>query len=139
MSRARLVTGWVWIVGPLIVLAWSIWDLAQKPFGPFSAYPQSFLLWAVLLGFMFAGFWGVIEGPGSKWLLRLAAVLVALYVVLMLLITSGHAFHGGEHDYLSYGILAAIFLFCVFTFVVAGMQPNNTIERDGLQAARPSL
>ena len=139
MHRARLVTAWFWIVGPLLVLAWSIWDLAQKPFGLFSAYPQSFLLWAVLLGFMFAGFWGVIQGPGSKWFLRLAAVLVALYTVLMFLISSDHGFHGGEHDYVAYSILGALFLFCVFTFIVAGMQPNSTIERDGPQAARPSL
>ena len=130
------MTAWVWIVGPTLVLAASIWHSAQEPFGPFNWYPQYFVLWALLLVFVFAGLWGVIDGPGNKWLLRLSAVLMALYAVLMLLITSGH---GGDHDYIEYGMWGVIFLFCVFTFIVAGMQPNSTIERDGPHAARPSL
>jgi hypothetical protein len=48
----------------------------------------------------------------------------------MFLITSDHGFHGGDHDYLTYSILGAIFLFCVFTFIVAGMQPNNALLTD---------
>jgi hypothetical protein len=120
------------------VLCASIWDIAQKPFGTlFSAFEQYMLLWGVLLALSFSGLCTLVHGRGHKWLLRGAAVVVALYLVLMFLISSDWAFHSGTHDYLLYSILATAFLFCVLTFVIAGMQPNPGVHTDAQDRGAP--
>jgi hypothetical protein len=117
-------------------LVFHIWQSVHSEFVRFSYYA---FVWCSLLALAVCGFWFLIGGPGGKWLLRAAAILVALFVLLNFLLAWGHGGAHGNYDYTLYATLAAIVAFCGVTVVVAGMQPNPTIERDGPQAARPSL
>jgi hypothetical protein len=139
MRHARTIAAWIWIVGPLLVLCASAWDIAQKPLGTlFSSFGQYTLVWGMLIALAFSGFWTLLDGPGYKWLLRGASIVVAVYMVLMFLISSDWGFHGGAHDYVTYSVLAAVFLFCVVTFIIAGMQPNTTPHSDARDVPAPA-
>jgi len=78
------------------------------------------VVWGFLLTLALCGFWFLVDGPGAKWVLRAAATVVALYVILMFLISSGDAPFYGGHDYSLYAYMAAGVAFCAFTFYVAG-------------------
>ena len=117
MGAARKLTGWIWLLWPLAFLVAHIWNSVHTDFISLSYYVVS---WGSLLALALCGFWYLVNGPGAKWLLRVAAVLVALYVGLMFLISSGNApFYGGHH-YPMYAVMAAAVAFCVLTVFIAG-------------------
>jgi len=117
MGTARKIIGWIWLIGPLLLLVGHIWNSVQTDFVSLSYYAVS---WGALLGLALCGFWFLVEGPGARWALGIAAVVVALYVGLMFLITSGNAPFYGGHDYLVYTVMAAGVAFCAFTMFVVG-------------------
>lgn len=117
MGAARKVTAWIWLVGPVVLLVAHIWNSLQTDFISLGYYAVS---WGALLILALCGFWFLVDGPGAKWLLRIAAALVALYVGLMFLISSGNAPFYGGHDYVMYAVMALAVAFCVFTVLVAG-------------------
>jgi hypothetical protein len=117
VAKVRTVAGWIWLVVPLLLLVAHIWMSVRQEFISLSYYA---VVWGSLLALSLCGFWFVIDGPGAKWLLRAAATVVALYVILMFLISSGNAPFYGGHNYFLYAYMAAGVAFCVFTFYVAG-------------------
>ena len=117
MGSARRITGWICLIAPLCLLGFHLWVDLRGAFVSFAYYIVS---WGSLLALTLCGFWFVLDGPGAKWMLRVAATVTALYIALMFLITLGHAGHHGSHDYLFYTAMVAGVAFCAFTFFVAG-------------------
>jgi len=117
IAAARRATGWIWLLGPLLLLVWHFWLSIQNEFISVAYYAVA---WGSLLVLALCGFWFLIGGPGAKWILRIAAVLVALYVGLLLVITSGNAPFYGGHDYVGYTFMTLGVAFCVFTILISG-------------------
>jgi len=116
MGAARKLIGWVWLVGPLLVLAVDIWDSTDHEFISLSYYV---VVWGVLLAMALAGFWFLIGGLGARWAVIAAAVVSALYTVWLFLIAYGNAPFFGGHDYLMYGLMGAAVLFCISSVALA--------------------
>lgn len=117
MSKIRTVTGWIWLTVPLLLLVANIWVSVHEDFISLGYYV---VVWGSLLLMSMCGFWFIIDGPGAKWALRAASTVVALYVILMFLISSGSAPFYGGHNNLLYAYMLAGVLFCIFSFYVAG-------------------
>ncbi len=117
MARVSRVFGWVWLVVPLVLLAYAVWSAVHTEFLSFTYY---FFVWGGLLALSLCGAWFLIGMPGAKWVLRFAALAVALYVVLNGLIAWGNAPYYGGHDFLLYGYLALVVAFCGASVYVAG-------------------
>lgn len=102
--------GWVWLLGPLALFVFQLWTDIHAPFLNFEYYIVS---WTSLLFLALCSAWFLIGMPGAKWVLRAAAILVALYTVLIALLTEGGA------SVAIYASFAAILLFCVATIALA--------------------
>jgi hypothetical protein len=126
-TTLRAVVGWIWLAGPLALLAFHIWYSTQVSFIRLSYYV---VVWGSLLALAVCGFWFLIYGPGAKWLLRAAAVAVTLFVALNFLIAWDYGGRQGNHDFLLYSVLAGVVAFCIVSIAVAGMQPNSTPHTD---------
>jgi hypothetical protein len=126
-AALRTVVGWVWLAGSLALLTFHIWHATQTDFIRLSYYV---IVWGSLNALAVCGFWFLIGGPGSKWLLRAAAIIVTLFIALNFLIAWDYGGRQGNHDFLLYGVLAAVVAFCVLSIAIAGMQPNSTPHTD---------
>jgi len=130
-ATTRIVVAWIWMIAPLGLLALHISQSMQTEFIRLSYYV---VVWSSLLALAVCGFWFLIAGPGAKWLLRAAALLVALFVAINFLIAWDYGGAQGNHDLGLYSIMCAVVSFCALTAVVAGMQPNPSIQSGPAQA-----
>src|SRR5262245_42728859 len=117
MATLVRVTGWLWFVIPLVLLAYEIWVGVHTDFISFGFY---FAVWGGLLGLSLCGGWFLVGMPGAKWVLRVAVIAVALYVALLFLITSSNAPFYGGHDFLLYVYLGLVIAFCAASCFIAG-------------------
>jgi hypothetical protein len=117
MDTVRKVVGSIWLIVPLLFLAWHIWRSTQSDFVSLGYYAIS---WGSLAALALCGFWYLVAGPGAKWVLRVAGVLLALYLAALLVIAASNAPTYGGHDYLLYAAMSAGLAFCVLTYLVAG-------------------
>ena len=114
---ARAITGYVWLIAPLALLVYVLWSDLQRPFVNLSYYVVS---WGSLLVLSLCGYWFLAKGPGAKWVLRLAALAVTLYLGLLFLVASSNAPYYGGHEYLAYALYGLIIAFCLFSVFMAG-------------------
>jgi hypothetical protein len=117
MSTSERIFGWLWLVIPVALLAHQVWVDVHTDFLSFGYY---FAVWGGLLAISLCGAWFLIGMPGAKWVLRTAAVAVALYVALMGLVASSNAPFYSGHDFVFYGYVALVVAFCVATYFIAG-------------------
>jgi hypothetical protein len=110
VRRLVFAIGWVWLLGPLASITFQLWTDFHMPFLSFEYYIVS---WSSLMFLALCGAWFLIGMPGAKWVLRAAAVLVALYTLLIALLTEGGA------SVAICASVAAILLFCVATIAIA--------------------
>jgi hypothetical protein len=117
MSTTARVIGWLWFVVPLALLVYQMWVDVHAEFLRFAYY---FVVWGGLFVLALCGAWFLIGMPGAKWVLRTAAIAVALYVTLLGLIASSNAPFYDGHDFVLYACVALVVAFCAATCLVAG-------------------
>ncbi len=110
MKRLVFAIGWVWLIGPLALLVVQLWTDFHTPFLNFGYYIVS---WTTLFFLALCGAWFLIGMPGAKRVLRAAAILVALYTLLIALLTEGGA------SATIYASFAAVLLCCGVTIAIA--------------------
>lgn len=104
-ATTRIVVAWIWMIAPLGLLALHISQSMQTEFIRLSYYV---VVWSSLLALAVCGFWFLIawDYGGAQ----------------------------GNHDLGLYSIMCAVVSFCALTAVVAGMQPNPSIQSGPAQA-----
>jgi hypothetical protein len=117
MSASARIVGWLWLVVPLVLLTYQVWIGVHSEFLGFAYY---FVVWGGLLALALCGGWFLIGMPAAKWVLRVAAIAVALFVALNGLIASSNAQFYGGHDFEFYGYIALAVAFCIATYLIAG-------------------
>ena len=117
MSLSARIVGWLWLVVPLLLLGYEVWIGVHSEFIGFAYY---FVSWGGLLALTLCGAWFLIGMPGAKWVLRVAAIAVALFVGLNGLIAFSNAPFYAGHDFVLYGFLMLAVAFCVASYLIAG-------------------
>ena len=117
MSASARIVRWLWFVVPLLLVAYLAWNSAHSEFVSFAYYVVA---WGGLLAVALCGAWFLVGMPGAKWVLRAAAVVVALLVVLNGLIAWSNAPFYGGHDVVLYNYLVLANVFCAVTYFIAG-------------------
>ena len=131
MRRAQMTAGVLWAVFGIGMLLWDLIEQAPDRF-PLSA-SYYVVYWGVLAGCIIGGVLMALRRPVGHWLALGTAVLVALNELWVLLA------YGAESKGEWVMQTAMLITFAVVVAALACKQPNSTVERDGPQAARPSL
>jgi hypothetical protein len=97
----------------------------------FAGFAYYVAAWGGLLLLALCGVWFLIGMSGAKWVLRVAAVIVALFVVLIGLIAWSNAPFYGGHDVVFYVYLVLAVAFCAVTYFIAGRRGAQPIGQHG--------
>ena len=117
MSRLRLLLGLAWILVPFAFLAFDIYNETQRDFLRWSYY---LAVWGGLVLLAMSGLYFLLAMPKAPIVLRIAAVLVALYTSLGIAITVSNAPHYGGINWFALSVPLAIVTFSLFSVLVAG-------------------
>jgi|SoiMethySBSTD1v2_1073268.scaffolds.fasta_scaffold1689077_1 hypothetical protein len=112
MSRLRLTTAAIWVIWPLTYLVVLLFQLRQDDSGLWLRLMPVFLL---LLSLSACGLYFLLEWPGAKWVLRVAAAFTALYVLFGI----AHSVDHGP-DWVALAIPSSLVAFGIFSIAVAG-------------------
>src|SRR5689334_10263770 len=112
MTRLRSTTAALWVIWPLAYLIVVLIELRQDESGLWLRLMPVFL---ALLAVSASGLYFLLEWPGAKWVLRVAAALTALYVLFGIAHSVGHG-----TDWFALALPLALVAFGVFSIAVAG-------------------
>lgn len=131
-NRARTSAGVVWA---LFAIGCLVYDAVEQwPTGLTLSIGYYVVAWGFLMSCIVGGAMAALGHSVGRWLVVATAVLFALYQLWLLL-----AYGPDSGPLREIQELGAILFAIVVAVVVGRKQPNTTVERDGPQAARPSL
>lgn len=126
MGTRRLVQAWPWLYAALAVIGAAMLG-AGSPDLHWTSYLE--LLWGLVL-LSVCGFIAMTGIAAARWLVRISAVAVAGWYLLMLTIVQSNAPHYGGTDWVVVSILVGVIASAVVSFVVTLVRPNSALVSD---------